>query len=68
VNEFGIVLFIGAKGVVTLPLLVYNKAIQEGDYSAACAIATVNLALSLALYAAYRALAIRVGGAGARLV
>src|SRR6185437_2446725 len=31
VNEFGIILFIGAKGVITLPLLVYDKAIQEGD-------------------------------------
>jgi len=27
VNEFGIVLFIGAKGVITLPLLIYSKAI-----------------------------------------
>jgi 2-aminoethylphosphonate transport system permease protein len=27
VNEFGIVLFIGAKDVITLPLLVYDKAI-----------------------------------------
>ncbi|MDE3027718.1 MAG: 2-aminoethylphosphonate ABC transporter permease subunit, partial [Paracoccaceae bacterium] len=26
VNEFGIVLFIGAKGVITLPLLIYSKA------------------------------------------
>jgi 2-aminoethylphosphonate transport system permease protein len=26
-NEFGIVLFIGAKGVITLPLLIYGKAI-----------------------------------------
>ena len=39
VNEFGIVLFIGAKGVITLPLLIYDKAIQELDYQAACAIA-----------------------------
>ena len=34
-----IVLFIGAKGVITLPLLIYDKAIQESDYQAACAIA-----------------------------
>ncbi|HYB10890.1 MAG TPA: 2-aminoethylphosphonate ABC transporter permease subunit, partial [Alphaproteobacteria bacterium] len=34
VNEFGIVLFIGAKGVITLPLLIYSKAIQESDYQA----------------------------------
>ena len=52
VNEFGIVLFIGAKGVITLPLLVYDKAIQEFDYHAACVIAVVNIALSLALYLA----------------
>ena len=50
VNEFGIVLFIGAKGVITLPLLVYDKAIQEFDYQAACVIAVVNVALSLGLF------------------
>src|SRR5215472_1302917 len=54
VNEFGIVLFIGAKGVVTLPLLVYDKAIQQGDYTAACVIALMNIALSLTLYTLYR--------------
>jgi len=53
-NEFGIVLFIGAKGVETLPLLVYDKAIQEFDYSSACVLAAVNIALSLGLYALYR--------------
>lgn len=62
VNEFGIVFFIGAKGVITLPLLVYDKAIQEFDYPAACTAAAVNLALSLLLFAAYRA-AIRAGAA-----
>jgi 2-aminoethylphosphonate transport system permease protein len=67
VNEFGIVLFIGAKGVVTLPLLVYGKAIQEGDYSAACAIATINVVLSVLLYTVYRATVARFGGGGARL-
>jgi 2-aminoethylphosphonate transport system permease protein len=54
VNEFGIVFFIGAKGVITLPLLVYGKAIQEDDYAAACAAAAVNIALSLSLYVLYR--------------
>jgi 2-aminoethylphosphonate transport system permease protein len=54
VNEFGVVFFIGAKGVITLPLLVYDKAIQEFDYPAACAIAVVNVAVSLALFALYR--------------
>ena len=55
-NEFGVVLFIGAKGVITLPLLVYDKAIQEFDYPAACAIASVNIALALTLFATYRLL------------
>jgi 2-aminoethylphosphonate transport system permease protein len=54
VNEFGIVLFIGAKGVITLPLLVYDKAIQEFDYGTACVIAVVNILLSLGLYWLYR--------------
>jgi 2-aminoethylphosphonate transport system permease protein len=64
VNEFGIVFFIGAKGVTTLPLMVYGKAIEEDDYTTACVIAVVNVALSLSLYALYRVL---VGRAGARL-
>ncbi len=54
VNEFGIVLFISAKDVITLPLLVYSKAIQEFDYTTACVIAVVNIALSLGLYTLYR--------------
>src|SRR5215475_12269848 len=54
VNEFGIVLFIGAKGVITLPLLVYDKAIQEFDYPTACVIAVVNVGLSIGLYFLYR--------------
>ena len=61
-NEFGIVLFIGAKGVITLPLLIYDKAIQESDYQAACAIAIVNVALSLGLFGLYRFAARRLGG------
>jgi len=60
VNEFGVVFFIGAKGVVTLPLLVYDKAIQEFDYVAACAVAVLNVALSLALFGLYRALLARL--------
>lgn len=60
VNEFGIVLFIGAKGVITLPLLVYDKAIQEFDYTTACVIAVVNVALSLMLYALYRSILARL--------
>lgn len=62
VNEFGIVLFIGAKGVITLPLLIYDKAIQESDYQAACVIAIVNVAVSLGLFGLYRVAARRLGG------
>jgi 2-aminoethylphosphonate transport system permease protein len=61
VNEFGIVLFIGAKGVITLPLLIYSKAIQEADYQAACVIAIVNVAVSLGLFSLYRLAARRLG-------
>ncbi len=68
VNEFGIVLFIGAKGVITLPLLVYDKAIQEFDYTTACVIAVVNVCLSLSLYSLYRLTMARFGGSRAGLV
>lgn len=68
VNEFGIVLFIGAKGVITLPLLVYDKAIQEFDYGTACVIAVVNILLSLGLYFLYRFLLGRFRGQHAGLV
>ena len=61
VNEFGIVLFIGAKGVITLPLLIYDKAIQESDYQTACTIALINVALSLGLFGLYRTAARRFG-------
>ncbi len=62
VNEFGIVLFIGATGVITLPLLIYDKAIQESDYQAACVIAMVNVVVSLGLFSLYRIAARRLGG------
>ncbi len=68
VNEFGIVLFIGAKGVITLPLLIYDKAIQEFDYTTACVIAVVNVVLSLSLYSIYRLIVVRSGGRRAGLV
>lgn len=68
VNEFGIVLFIGAKGVITLPLMVYDKAIQEFDYPTACVVAIVNIALSLALYTLYRVVLARLGGRRAGVV
>jgi 2-aminoethylphosphonate transport system permease protein len=62
------VLFIGAKGVVTLPLLIYDKAIQESDYTAACAIAVVNILLSLSLFALYRVVVTRIGARRAGMV
>ncbi len=67
-NEFGIVLFIGAKGVVTLPLLIYTKAIQEFDYTSACVLAVINVCLSLSLYSLYRATLSWFGGRSAGLV
>ncbi|MFJ3585260.1 2-aminoethylphosphonate ABC transporter permease subunit [Streptomyces sp. NPDC090127] len=60
-NEFGIVLFTGAKGVTTLPMLVYGKAILESDYAAACVVAVVNVAISVGLYGLYRVVSRRVG-------
>ncbi|MFF9840235.1 2-aminoethylphosphonate ABC transporter permease subunit [Streptomyces sp. NPDC013740] len=60
-NEFGIVLFTGAKGVTTLPMLVYGKAILESDYTAACVVAVVNVAISVGLYAVYRVVSRRAG-------
>jgi 2-aminoethylphosphonate transport system permease protein len=68
VNEFGIVLFIGAKDVITLPLLIYDKAIQQFDYTAACVIAVVNVVLSLGLYSLYRYVVAHFGGRRAGLV
>ncbi|MFH8370272.1 2-aminoethylphosphonate ABC transporter permease subunit [Streptomyces sp. NPDC018031] len=64
-NEFGIVLFTGAKDVTTLPMLVYGKAIFDGDYTGACVVAVVNIALSVGLYGLYRVLIGRATG-GAR--
>ncbi|WP_447037665.1 2-aminoethylphosphonate ABC transporter permease subunit [Streptomyces sp. DSM 118878] len=60
-NEFGIVLFTGAKGVTTLPTLVYGKAILESDYPAACVVAVVNIAISVGLYGLYRVVSRRAG-------
>jgi 2-aminoethylphosphonate transport system permease protein len=68
VNEFGIVLFIGAKDVITLPLLIYDKAIQQFDYTSACVIAVVNVVLSLGLYSLYRFVVAYFGGRRAGLV
>ncbi|WP_306322296.1 MULTISPECIES: 2-aminoethylphosphonate ABC transporter permease subunit [unclassified Streptomyces] len=60
-NEFGIVLFTGAKGVTTLPTLVYSKAILESDYPGACVVAVVNVLVSVGLYGLYRVVSRRVG-------
>ncbi|MFF8604443.1 2-aminoethylphosphonate ABC transporter permease subunit [Streptomyces sp. NPDC015346] len=60
-NEFGIVLFTGAKGVTTLPMLVYGKAILESDYAAACVVAVVNVVISVGLYGLYRVVSRRAG-------
>ncbi|WP_078910630.1 2-aminoethylphosphonate ABC transporter permease subunit [Streptomyces sp. NRRL S-87] len=60
-NEFGIVLFTGAKGVTTLPMLVYGKAILESDYPAACVVAVVDIAISVGLYGLYRVVGNRAG-------
>ena len=68
VNEFGIVLFIGAKDVITLPLLIYDTAIQQFDYTTACVIAVVNVVLSLGLYTLYRFVVAYFGGRRAGMV
>ncbi|WP_037810025.1 MULTISPECIES: 2-aminoethylphosphonate ABC transporter permease subunit [Amycolatopsis] len=60
-NEFGIVLFLGAKGVSTLPMLVYGKGIVTFDFPAASVVAVVNVVLSLVLYTVYRRV-VRGGG------
>lgn len=66
-NEFGIIFYLGAKGVITLPMLIYGKAIQEFEPGEASVIAVVSMALSLALYGAYLALSRRVGRRNALL-
>jgi 2-aminoethylphosphonate transport system permease protein len=59
-NEFGIVLFTGAKGVITLPVLIYTRGIVTFDLPGAAVIATVQIALSLVLYSVYRLIFARV--------
>ncbi|KAF0847812.1 2-aminoethylphosphonate ABC transporter permease subunit [Nocardia caishijiensis] len=53
-NEFGIVLFTGAKGVITLPALIYTRGIVAFDLPGAAVLATVQVVLSLTLYLTYR--------------
>jgi 2-aminoethylphosphonate transport system permease protein len=67
-NEFGIVLFIGAKGVITLPMVIYGKAIQEFDYTAGCCAAVINIVLSVGLFSLYRYLLSRTGGGRASVL
>jgi 2-aminoethylphosphonate transport system permease protein len=60
-NEFGIVLFTGARDALTLPTLIYTRGIVTFDLPGAAVIATVQVVLSLLLYAGYRTLVRRVG-------
>ncbi|MFD3591299.1 2-aminoethylphosphonate ABC transporter permease subunit [Nocardia sp. NPDC058640] len=53
-NEFGIVLFTGAKGVITLPALIYTRGIITFDLPGAAVLASVQVLLSLSLYLVYR--------------
>ena len=43
-----------AKGVITLPVLIYTRGIVTFDLPGAAVIATVQIALSLVLYGLYR--------------
>jgi 2-aminoethylphosphonate transport system permease protein len=61
-NEFGIVLFTGAKGVITLPALIYTRGIVTFDLPGAAVLATVQVLLSLALYIGYRLVFARFTG------
>jgi 2-aminoethylphosphonate transport system permease protein len=61
-NQFGIVLFIGAKGVLTLPVMIYTKGIVAFDYPSAAVLACVQVALSLVLYGLGRLVVSRIGG------
>ncbi|WP_280264527.1 2-aminoethylphosphonate ABC transporter permease subunit [Nocardia wallacei] len=66
-NEFGIVLFTGAKGVITLPALIYTRGIVTFDLPGAAVLASVQVLLSLTLYLGYRLIFARfIGGAAIR--
>ncbi|MBL1079027.1 2-aminoethylphosphonate ABC transporter permease subunit [Nocardia sp. 2] len=62
-NEFGIVLFTGAKGVITLPALIYTRGIVTFDLPGAAVLASVQVLLSLTLYIGYRLVFARVTSA-----
>lgn len=61
-NEFGIILFIGAKGVLTMPMLIYSDLTGLGDQTAAAIVAVISVVLSLGFYSLYRFLLSRLGG------
>lgn len=60
-NEFGIVLFTGAKDVMTLPMLIYTKSIIASDFATAAVLATIQLVLSVGTYLLYRTIVRRFG-------
>lgn len=53
-NEFGIILFTGAKNVLTLPMLIYSRSIVTFDFPSAAVIACIQVTLSLGVYGLYR--------------
>lgn len=53
-NEFGIVLFTGAKDVITLPVLIYVRGVVSLDLPGAAVVAVAQVGLSLLLYSLYR--------------
>jgi 2-aminoethylphosphonate transport system permease protein len=53
-NEFGIVLFTGAKDVITLPVLIYTRGVVSLDLPGAAVVASAQVVLSLLLYSVYR--------------
>lgn len=60
-NEYGIVSFTATK-FQTLPVLVATFATEQGNYAGACALAVINIAMSLVLFALYRVLLARMSG------
>ncbi|MCK0440640.1 2-aminoethylphosphonate ABC transporter permease subunit [Gordonia alkaliphila] len=60
-NEFGIVLFTGAKDVMTLPMLIYTKSMVSSDFATAAVLATIQLVLSVSAYLLYRTIVRRFG-------
>lgn len=62
-NEFGIILFTGAKNVMTLPMLIYTRSIVTFDLPSAAVIACLQVALSLGVYFLYRQIIKKIPGA-----